>query len=278
MQNMNSIILNQIIKEKKIKASDTVNWLLSHGVSSITTDELAALLGIPKNQVPQRMAALKRRKEIISPAQGLWIPVPPEYMTWGAPQAIDMINAMMKHLNAVYYVGWLSAAALLGASHHAPQVFQVATSRAIKARTVGRSRIKFYNRERVNQVPLIQVATKNGEVSVSSRETTLLDVSNDIWNVGGIDHAANLIIELCETAEPDMDVLVALSELYPVTAGRRLGFLMANYTESRGLDKLELACAKRDMALSLLSPQAGYNGAVDARWNIRINQEVSPDV
>jgi len=272
------MIATQLNSAGQIKASESASWLLAHGISSITTNELAALLDIPKNHVPQRMAALKQRREIVSPAQGLWVPVPPEFMTWGAPPAIDVIDALMRHLKSVYYIGWLSAAELHGASHHAPQVFQVATSRAIRARTAGRSRFQFFHREHISKVSMIHTETKSGSVPVSSKETTLLDVANDIGIVGGIDNAANLVIELCEASEPDIEALVALSIYYPVTASRRLGFLMENFTEISGLTLLKTACENRNASSSLLDPQAEPGGAIDAEWNIKINREVSPDV
>ena len=275
---MNNTIVDQLNNAGSIKASESVNWLLAHGISSISTDELAALLDIPKNHVPQRMVALKRRREIVSPAQGLWVPVPPEYMTWGAPPAIDVIDSLMRHLKTDYYIGWLSAAELHGASHHAPQVFQVATSRAIRARTAGRSRFQFFHREHIKHVSLIQIETKSGMVPVSSKEATLLDVANDIGIVGGIDNAANLIIEISEASDLDMEAIVALSELYSVTAARRLGFLLESFEEVSGLDKLREACSKRNAASSILDPQSESIGAVDSRWNIKINREVSPDI
>jgi len=275
---MNSNLLNNLNSPECIKASDIANWLLACGISSITTDGLSAMLGIPVNQVPQRMASLKRRGRIVTPAEGLWIPVPPEYSTWGAPPAIEIIDSIMRHMNTEYYVGWLSAADLHGAAHHAPQVFQVATSRAIRAREVGRSRFKFYQRAHIGHVTLMKVETRSGMASVASRETTLMDVANDIAIVGGIDNTANIIIELCDTTEPDIEALVALSEYYPVAAARRLGYLMETFTEVSGLEKLFGAIAKRRAALSLLDPQAGHRGLINMVWKIRINREVSPDV
>jgi predicted transcriptional regulator of viral defense system len=275
---MNNDMLNQHRKTERIKASECANWLLSHGISAVTTVELAALLGIPKTHVPQRMASLKRKNEIISPVEGLWIPVPPEYLTWGAPPAIEIIDAIMQHLGISYYVGWLSAAELHGASHHAPQVFQVATSRALRARTSGRSRFQFYHRARIKQVLLTQIDTRSGKVPVSSKETTMLDVANDIRLVGGIDNAANLIIELCENIKPDIDALVTLSKLYPITAVRRLGFLMDSYADVSGLGKLKDMCFKRAKVLSLLDPQSGNSGTANTEWSIRVNREVSPDI
>ena len=106
----------------------------------------------------------------------------------------------------------------------------------------------------------------------------MLDIANDIGIVGGIDNAANLVIELCEASEPDIEALVALSMYYPVTASRRLGFLMENFTEISRLTILKTACEKRNASLSLLDPQAEPCGAIDAEWNIKINREVSPDL
>jgi predicted transcriptional regulator of viral defense system len=278
IRNMNSNSSFQHTGVKQIKASDSASWLLSHGVSSVTTDELAILLGIPKTHVPQRMQTLRKRREIVTPTQGLWIPVPPEYLTWGAPPAIDMIDAIMRHLATEYYVGWLSAAEIHGASHHAPQVFQVAVTRAIRARTIGRARFQYYCRAHIGQVPMIQVESRSGLVNVASKETTLLDIGNDIGIVGGIDNAANLIIELCNDAEADINSIVSISIHYPVTAVRRLGFIMENYTNTSGLEALKDACLARNKALSLLDPQAGFNGVVNSAWDIKINREVSPDV
>ena len=275
---MNMALFEQEKKSVPIKASDSASWLLSHGISSISTVGLAELLGIPKNQIPSRMAALKRRHAIISPAHGLWIPVPPEYMTWGAPPAIDMIDALMRHMGVDYYIGWLSAAQLHGASHHAPQVFQVATSRMVRNRVSGRTRFQFYHRARIGHIHLAKVEARSCMVPVSSKETTLLDVANDIEIAGGIDNAANIIIELCEEAEPDIAKIIDLSAHYPVTALRRLGYLLDEYSDISGLDTLRDACSKHNEAPSILDPQAEKNGAINRDWNIRINREVSLDI
>ncbi|MCL2046446.1 MAG: type IV toxin-antitoxin system AbiEi family antitoxin [Oscillospiraceae bacterium] len=275
---MNNNVERQLKNAGQIKASESVDWMLAHGVSSITTNDLAALLGIPKNHVPQRMAALKQRNQIVTPARGLWVPVPPEYMTWGAPPAIEIIDAIMSHLETDYYIGWLSAADLHGASHHAPQVFQVATSRAIRSKTAGRSHFQFYHRERIRKVLLIQKETKSGIVYVSSKETTLLDICNDVGIIGGLDNAANLIMELCDTSYTDMNSLVALTEYYPVTAARRLGFLLEYFTEVTDLDYLKAVCEKQNTSPSILDPQGLPIGILDASWCIKVNREVLPDV
>ena len=269
---------DSFIKAERIKATDLPNYLLSHGIASVTTKEIADLLGIAPNQVPQRMQSLKRKQMIATPAKGLWISVPPEYMTWGAPPAIDIIDSLMKYMNARYYVGWLSAAGYLGASHHAPQVFQVAVSRLIRDRVIGRSDIRFFHRSDMERKQTISVMSRNGNVSVSSRETTLLDVTEDVLIAGGLDNVATLVIELCEAEKPSISSLLELSAHYSVSALRRLGWLLENFSIMTDVYLLKKAVSQRGAAQSLLDPFSERSGVVDLSWNLRINRVVEPDV
>ena len=190
---MNNAVPQNNTHVERVRAPELSLWLLSRGISSVTTDEIAKLLAIPSNQVPQRLASPKRRGEMVLLANGLWVPVPPEHIAWGAPPAMDIIDALMRHMNAEYYVGWLSAAALHGASHHAPQTFQVAVSHAVRARMIGRSSLRFYHRGHVSLVGRVNTEARSGTVAASGRETTMLDIASDIALVGGIDNAANLV-------------------------------------------------------------------------------------
>ena len=270
--------MNTMHQSKQIKASDLTNYLLSNGIASVATDEIADLLKISANQVPQRMQALKKKRQMIAPAKGLWIPVPPEYMTWGAPPAIDIISNLMKHFDISYYVGWLSAASYLGASHHAPQVFQVAVSRSIRNRIIGRSDIRFFHRCNIMDKSTVLIETRNGKVPISSRETTLLDIANDVAIAGGLDNVANLVIELCRAEMPSIASIIKLSTYYPVSALRRLGWLLENFTEVTDIDLLKTEVSGCISTASLLDPFADRNGILDLSWSLRLNRVVLPDV
>ena len=261
-----------------IKAADVVSWLLSHGVSAATTEELAALLCIPKNHVRQRLAPLIKRYEMISPARGLWIPVPYEYRLWGAPEAVYYINQMMNHLKAEYYVGWLSAAEILGASHHAPQVFQVATSKAVENRDIGRSKLQFFERSNVGTLPIFRHTTQTGFVNVSTRAATMLSVAHDIGLASGSDNAANIIIELSETEEDIISEIVSCADLFPITALRRLGWILESFTDYNSLDLLSEISRKSDVKLSKLSMNNAYSNRLNKRWSLDINERIEPDV
>lgn len=263
---------------QRIKATGLSDWLLSRGISSITTAEVARLLSIPKNQVAPRLAAPRTRGEFVSPARGLYIPVPPEYRSWGAPPALEIIDRLMEHFNILYYVGWLSSAALLGASHHAPQVFQVATARHVRGRTVGRSKMQFIVREQVNDLPVVLRQTRNGTARIASRATTLLDIASDPGICGGLNNVANLIIELCETDEKFIPELLATASFYPTAAIRRLGWIMESFLETKDVDALRELAWTGAASSSKLDPASGFSGNLDKRWNIYVNRRIEPDV
>ena len=70
--------------------------------------------------------------------------VPLEYREAGCPPASWFIQPLMDFLDRPYYVGLLSAAAIHGAAHQQPMVFQVITDMVIKAARAGRVAIQFH--------------------------------------------------------------------------------------------------------------------------------------
>jgi hypothetical protein len=85
----------------------------------------------------------------------------------------------------------MTAAAILGAEHHASQVFQVATAKSMRNRVIGRSDFRFYHRSNVGSLPTFRHKTQTDTVNVSTRAATMLSATNDLNNVSGLDNAAN---------------------------------------------------------------------------------------
>src|SRR4029079_17586204 len=69
--------------------------------------------------------------------------VPLEYQASGSLPATWFIDFFMKHLKQSYYCGLLTAAALHGAAHQQPMVFQVVTTKPMRAIQVGNLQIEF---------------------------------------------------------------------------------------------------------------------------------------
>ena len=274
--------MDAVIKEKSIngaiKTVDLVSWLLSHGITTVTSEEISALLGIPENHIRQRLAPLVKRSEFVSPYRGFWIPIPFEYRQWGAPEAIYYVDRMMGYLGIDYYVGWMTAAAILGAGHHASQVFQVATDKMVRNRVIGRSDFRFYQRSNVGSLPTFRYKTQTGAVNVSTRAATMLSAVNDLSNVSGLDNATNIIIELSETEETFIGEIAACSALFPISALRRLGWILDNFTSTSGLDQLVKISQESNVKQSKLSTYKPYSDRIDMKWSLDINERVEPDV
>lgn len=233
-------------------------------------------MGVPADQVRRRLHAPVRRGEWVSPAQGLWIPVPPEYRAWGAPEGIEIIDALMSHLGVGYYVGWLSAAEIHGAAHQAPQVFQVAVSRHVRDRQAGRTRFQFHHRSSAVSVPVMERSTRAGTARVSTQEATMLDIAADLEVAGGIHNAATVIVELAED-DFDHDALAGQAARFPAAVGRRLGWILENIAGHPAQEALHVAVADRASEPSWLDPHGPRRGDLDRRWSVRINQEIEEE-
>ena len=261
-----------------VRAPNASDWALSRGVNALTTTELADVLGVPPGQVRQRLQAPTRRGEWTSPARGLWLPVPPEYRTWGAPPGLDVVDRLADHLGIDYYIGWLSAAELHGVAHHAPQVFQVAVSRQIRGRQVGRTRFEFHHRAAVGSLPVVEHPTRSGVARVSTLTVTALDVATDATVAGGIDNAATVLVELSEQPGFDPEEVAALAGRYPTSTLRRLGWILERFADRADLDAVRSAAVAGPATPARVDPAGDLVGPIDHRWNVRINRDVEVDL
>lgn len=257
------------------RAPELASWALAHGRASLTSSEIAQLLDVPEDQVRRRLHAPARRNEWVTPTRGLWVPVPPEYRTWGAPPGIELVDATMRHRGISYYVGWLSAATLYGAGHQAPQVFQVAVDRQIRDRVVGRTRFVFAQRD-VDRISTIEHPTRTGVARVSSVAATMLDVADDVERAAGLDNAATVILELADHASFNIADVTRLATRFPAAAGRRVGYLLEHYGWSGNPDLEPLRQTVREAVLSpsRLNPASPDRGNLDPGWMIRVNSPV----
>lgn len=260
-----------------VSASELSDWALSHGVTSLSTEEVMRLCGVPANQVSQRMASLRKGGRLFSPARGLWVPIPPEYRAWGAPDPMVYIDDMMAHLGVDYLVGWLTAAERHGASHHAAQVFQVATGKTVRARTFGRSRLEFFTRSYVGSATQSAGLSRKTGVRVASPGTTMFMLAADPGICGGMSNAANLVVELAEEHPGFGAETAADAPLFPDAAARRLGWLLDVFGAGAP-DGLVGYCASLASEPSFLSPSSARTGRLDAKWRIVVNEEVDPDI
>ena len=256
---------------------DLPDHLLSEGTSWFTATEAAQAAGIPLAHVYPGLKRLADRGQIFSPARGFYVPIPPEFRTWGSVPATHFVDAMMRHLDRRYYVGLLSAAELHGAAHQRPQVFQVfqvMVERPLADRRNGRTRLSFHARSRLAEVPTEELTTPTGYLVVSTPEATVLDLASRPADGGGLDNVATVLVELAEEGTLDIAALAAAAGSSSVSALRRVGWMLERFTD---LDVSGLRGLATASAPTMLDPHGGRRCSIDADWGLIINSSVEPE-
>ena len=260
---------------------DLPDWLISHGRHWITTDEIAATLEIPVEQVPPIVARLRRAGRMFSPTRGGYVPIPAEYRSWRAVPASHFIDSMMRYLGHEYYVGYLSAAEVHGAAHHRPQVFQVITVARLNDRTFDRVRIEFTTSAKAASRPTTTVNTPTGTMRVSTPETTVLDLVAGSEHGGGLSNIATILGELLSNELLDIPSLAALAKDYPASVPQRAGWLLERVAGELGAE-VDLAplehVAHARLKPTPLAAAGRHAGPLNERWNIVVNTDVEPDL
>lgn len=262
-----------------VEPRQLADWLLSHGRHWITTDEAAEVLGIPVEHVSPTLARWRRSGHLFSPTKGAYVPIPPEFRSWGAVPAVNFADHLMRHLGHPYYVGLLSAAELQGFAHQRPQVFQIVTPARLRDREFGRVRISFITAAHISVRPTMTRNTPTGTLRVSTPEVTLLDLVSMPRRGGGLSNVATIAGEMLEEGGLDMQSLAAVAEQYPSAVVQRTGWLLERVADivdaEVALDGLH-AVAQRRTASRLLP--SGTVGSLDERWNVIVNTEIEPDL
>ena len=260
---------------RSIAPSRLPDALLAEGRYWATTDELAALLGDPgKNTVRGAISRLVKQGRVFSPARGFYVMIPPEYHSWRSVPPEWFIDPMMALLGRTYYVGLLTAAAMHGAAHQAPQTFQVLTSKSLSDRSVGRAHLRFVTSSRVSDMEVERHVTHTGHFNLASRETTAVDLIWRMRQAGGISNVATIFTEL---GDLDGDKLARLADLRDRATVRRLGWMLERWGGNTDLHWLEVLARPSEGEPSALSPSSPRKGQVDRRWGVVVNTSVEPD-
>jgi predicted transcriptional regulator of viral defense system len=251
--------------------------LLAAGVHAFTTADAAAAAEIKPDSARPALARLIKNGLAFSPARGLYIPIPPEFRTWGAVPALWFIDSLMAHLERTYYVGYLSAAELHGAAHQRPQALQVVVDRDLRDRIFGRVRLRFITNREAGDLPTVRQNTPTGTAALSTPVLTALDLANHPDNGGALHNVATVLIDLAREGRLDDAELAKVARKVPVAASRRVGWIVESHTDVR-LDALAQATGAASGEPSKLDQHGPRRGQVDRRWRLRINAVIEPDL
>ena len=215
-----------MIHDKRSALSGYVSGLLATGRTVFTAEEAEQALGVGHGAFLDAAERLQRRKALVSPRQGFYVVVPPQYASWGAPPPAWYIDALMRREGQAYYVGLLKAAELHGATHQAMMEYQVISAKRLPRIRAGRNLIVFYFRRDMEAVTagVEGRKTDTGTMIISSAALTALDLLRYPQASGGIDHVATVLSDLGRKIDPEQ--LAALSVRVERPVVQRLGHLL----------------------------------------------------
>lgn len=208
--------------------SEYINYLQTRGEYVFTQKSAQEKLGCSDAAIRLAANRLIRKKRIIKLRYTFYLIIPFEYQTMGAPPASWYIDALMRqHHQQPYYVALLSAAALHGAAHQQPQVFQIITSKPLRPITIGRSKVVFIVKKNLQNMAVMKIKTQTGYMDVATPETTAFDLVHYPEHAGGLHNVATVLQELVEKIDANKLLAAAKSEKLPTV--QRVGYLIEKY-------------------------------------------------
>lgn len=240
------------------------------GRYTVTLSELKSRFNVSEKAILQNIYRLKRKNQLAHVRKEFYVIIPPQYSIRGMVPTTLFIADMMDYLDRDYYIGLLSAAALHGAGHQQPMVFQVMTKkpplRNIKNQKLN---VSFYTISNWEWEQIIEKKSETGYLKVSSPELTAFDLVNHNKKIGGVNRILPILEELSEIIKPSALVKVAKTQKIPNI--QRLGYLLDeldNESLANSLFKL-LDRKLKNVSLSLAHKE--NKELINEKWRIDVN-------
>lgn len=227
--------------------------------------------GLTPNTVARALRQAVKDGRIVRLKEYAYVIVPLEYRAAGSPPPAWFIHDLMTAMKLPYYVSLLSAAALHGASHQQPQVFQVMTDRSVRPISAGRTRIQFFASKYVTRAATKEIKTPTGLMRIATPETTVVDLVRFVKAAGHLDYVSTLIQEL----SPSLDakrLITAVRVVGDIPNAQRLGYILDSVRRRTISDPLHAWIEKRIERMQPLRPGYPTDGAKEnRRWRLWIN-------
>lgn len=260
-----------------------IRKVLSVGKYHFTSKEAKENLGCSDTSFRVMVKKRVDRKEIVSPARGLYVIIPPEYEIIGSLPAKELVPILFNYWGFPYYVCLLSAAMYHGASHQKPQIFQVMSSHSIPKVKCGKVVINFTYKKNIDNTSTVNFESKTGTLIVSSVEETICDLLTYPKKSGGSNNIATILVELTEEVN-----VQSLQKIIQKSTKKfwiqRLGYILESIDsddeekKKRIIRLLENTIEAIKPKYLPLIPDISIKGAErNRKWKIIINEEIEAD-
>lgn len=265
---------------QKITLAKYLITLQTSGRYTFTREEALSALQVTLNAF--RFAALRliKKRCLMRPKQCFYVIVPTEYHAVGTPPVTWYIDSLMRNWKQDYYVGLLSAAALHGAAHQQPQIFQVITNKSLRSISAGRTRIQFLTKKNITSVSHQLVKTPTGYMNVSTPEMTAFDLVRYMKSAGYLNHVATILNELQEKLDLARFVQLLETENLELPYLQRLGYLLQLAEAKEDILHLLKNWIKQYAArfVPLRADKTYKNAPKNTDWHLYINEQIESDI
>ncbi len=256
------------------------NWVdgrQARGRYTFVRQDALAGTGLSPEAVKKALQRLSHRRRVLKLKDYFYVIVPLEYISAGGPPVSWFIHDLMAAMGLPYYVGLLSAAAQLGASHQQPQEFQVITDRSVRPLTAGRGRIRFFVSKFLGKAATQNIKTPTGSMRVATPDTTAIDLVRFARAAGHLDNVATVLSQLAPSLDPKK-LLAAIRLVNDIPNAKRLGYLL-DHVSTRSLAKPIHAWLDRQSsrAVPLQPGRTAASAPEDTRWHVLVNHTIEID-
>lgn len=243
--------------------SNYIKKLRASGRYYFTINQAMKDLKASANKIKSAVYRMKKSGDLISPARGLYIIVPPEHKLQGSIPSEELVPILMKYLNIDYYAGLLTASLYYGASHQKPASFQIVSNKRIKhPLKFGLVNIDSIYKKSLANLPTRDIVVRTGYLKISSPELTVMDLFLYPNRSAGLNHIATVLSELIESI--DVEKLIELaSSVNKIFWMQRLGYI---------LEKIDVM--NNEMKLQITNRLADYLSSKKLRF-IPLASEIS---
>ncbi len=220
---------------------------IARGKTVFTDQEATEALGIGRGAFLDAAERLKKRGLLFTPRRGFYLPVPQEYIAFGAPPPSYYIDALMRFEDTPYYVALLKAGEYHGGTHQAVMEFQVMTKKRIPILYIGRSRIKFFHRSDIEcvQSGIEKRRTYTGYMKLASAALTALDMLRYPRGCAELDNVVTVLSDIATNIKSRQ--LASLSSQFELPIVQCLGFLLDKLGFEKKTRLLYKATGKRGL-------------------------------
>ena len=271
--------------EDMMNVSSYIKRIRQKGWRYFTIEQLISDLKISRNYARVAVHRLLSQGELITPAKGLYVIVPPEHQLQGSIPAEELVPILMKYINADYYVSLLSAALYHGAAHQKPNCFQVISNKRLKhSLEFNQIKIDLIYKKSLEGLPTQDRVVSTGYLKIGSPELTALDLLKYPAKSGGLNHIATVLSELVESIDENKLIFLA-DQIGEKSCLQRLGYILEQIDPMdeektnkiiNKLDKYLCNKIKSFIALAPNMPKAGKPRV--AKWKIITNTNIESDL